>query len=617
MRKIGILSLSILVFTNLLSAEMITRSVCSNYGINVGQSMYNAGSSYYPNNIVTKVFFQGNIKQTDLIATTGSGTAMYTINHPGRYYVASDLTINQTEDATIGIKITASNVILDINTKTIKHVGTDTASHTFNTIQIDPGVSNVMIANGTMVSNGSNLATGIYLHKTTTQTANNIELSSLSISKFNNGGIREESTLTNPISNGLTVSNVYIRETNGNSTTITSPFSITRRANVIVQNSTFNNNIQDTFSANDYRVFNLSNCPNVKISNCDVSFNKTGTTNSISVYGYYFLGCNNLELSYCNSSTNGAYNGNCYGYYFSQCGDVSINSSVAANIYGWNLTTLKKIVGFYLDCYSSKLDSCRASNITNFKSTDLFDINGFLITSTGTEVRKCEALNIFSPKGGNSSGSIICGFTNYGNNCIYSECKAQNIKGINNDGNIGFRVKYGRNNKFDKCVATNAVSYNVSTTGTGFYFSQETNSIISNCEISNNGCLNLPSTVFGIGAGIIFDDLNGGCSSCLVLNNRLVNNFGQRQYGFVDWTYPTKNILIGNYAIGQGDTNSALSADGKTIVDSSGITPFKHNYLISYKYEQVPSSIKETASENMDALSTSDKYHNISVYLRS
>lgn len=597
MRKYFLLFLILLVSLNTLSKN--SRSV-SNCCINPGQSMNNAGSSYYPNNIVTKVFFQGNIKQTELDQSAASGY-MYKINLPGRYYVASDLTFNPTYTGVIGIKISTSNVILDLNSKTLKHInGAPVIAGTpsFILIQIDPGVSNVSIFNGKFVSDGTTLATAILLHKNETQSANDIELSSLTISKFNNGGIIE-TVLPDPTpnakSNGLTVSNVYISETNGDTALPASSISIANRNNITVQNSTFNNNIGT--SGLELPVQFIT-CSNLKMSNCDISYHNASTQLVTMQIAY----CNNVELSYCSSTSNSTTNNPSYlyNYIIVNCSEIMLNNCIAKNLTGNDIA-----VAYYLNGDGLKVNSCRASSVKALNG----EAAGFYTSGNGAEFNKSEAISIAATN--TASGFKIEGSSN----CLFKNCLAQNN---NSSGAIGIgfvdistaSTNTG-NNRYEQCTAMGNFSTATSQTGVGFYFINAVNSIINKCTCSNNG------NRVGLGAGIIFDAAGNGCIDCIVSENKLNNNFGQKKYGFVDWTYPTKTVLMKNMAIGQGDISSALSVDGKSIIDSSGFTPYQHNYLVQLKFEQIVALIRETMSENMDTLSTTDKYHNISVYRRN
>lgn len=591
-KKLSFLLFPISLLIHAQETEKITRGVCTNCGINIGQSMNNAGSSYYQSNIVTPVFFQGNIKQSDLKPVTNSGDAMFTINIPGRYYVASDLKFESAVNGTIGIKISTSNVILDLNSKMLTDANSATVSpgtSSFILIQIEPGVSNITITNGKLIFNGATtnaLDTAIFLNKNASQTADNIELSNLIISKFNNGGIREEGSST-LISNTLTISNIYIRESNGDAATQASAISLFYRQNITIQNSTFNNNNSEVFAM----PLLFLNCSNIKISNCDTSYNRAPL-----IYGSVFNNCQDIELSYCNSSTNTSTNGFNYSYAVNNCSNVIINSCISKNIF-----SNAESIGFFLaNSTGVTLNSCRAFGLNSY-----LDSYGFYnYTNTGSKFYNCEATNIKGqhPLGFNSLSS---------NNCLFYECLSLNNSSTNSSV-FGFSTaEGGSNNTYDKCIALSNISTANSASGIGFYFSNESNSTIKNCEASNNG----DSQANGNGYGVIFEGGAYSCTNCIVINNKLFNNFGGlSQYGFVDRNSSSySTVLLKNIAIGQGRISNALSSDGKAIVDSLG-TPYKHNYLLSFMSELITSTIKETHRENTDVLSTTDKYNNISIY---
>lgn len=139
-KKINLLIWSLFVFT----------------GLNV-----NAGSDNKQirlKQLVTPSFYNGVIHQSDLSTSVGSGSGMFTINKPGRYYVAGDLSLAPANNQVIGIKIATNNVLLNLNSSMI-YQRTGNAQTGLIGIQVDSNVSNVRICNGTINGlNGSSAA---------------------------------------------------------------------------------------------------------------------------------------------------------------------------------------------------------------------------------------------------------------------------------------------------------------------------------------------------------------------------------------------------------------------------------------------------------------------------
>ncbi|HLB40178.1 MAG TPA: right-handed parallel beta-helix repeat-containing protein, partial [Candidatus Babeliales bacterium] len=102
--------------------------------------------------VVSPAFYDIGIKPTDLSDVNTS--AMYTISRHGRYYLSQDILANTTVSSTAipAIKITTSNVVLDLNQATITRYGSNTKINIG--IEIAASQSNITIQNGRI----SNLA---------------------------------------------------------------------------------------------------------------------------------------------------------------------------------------------------------------------------------------------------------------------------------------------------------------------------------------------------------------------------------------------------------------------------------------------------------------------------
>ncbi len=104
---------------------------------------------------ITTSAFQYPIKSSDFSTPLTSTAAHYTIKNRGRYYLANDISArsNSQTDSTM-LKITASNVTLDMNNKTMRpSEGSNSVALT--AISIANSLSNVTIKNGQISGTGS------------------------------------------------------------------------------------------------------------------------------------------------------------------------------------------------------------------------------------------------------------------------------------------------------------------------------------------------------------------------------------------------------------------------------------------------------------------------------
>ena len=92
-------------------------------------------------------YYSNIISDGSLNATVAAGGAMYTITNSGRYFVSSNLEVDPTNSQVAVIKISASNVLINLNAVTIYQKSSNAATGLMG-IEVDTNVSNVYVTNG-------------------------------------------------------------------------------------------------------------------------------------------------------------------------------------------------------------------------------------------------------------------------------------------------------------------------------------------------------------------------------------------------------------------------------------------------------------------------------------
>ncbi len=96
---------------------------------------------------ITPSFYTSAIHLSDLNTAVSSSGAMITIRASGRYYLSGDLPLNPTNNTVTGIKISASNVVLNLNAATI-YQQTGNSSTGLIGIEVASSLYNVHVFNG-------------------------------------------------------------------------------------------------------------------------------------------------------------------------------------------------------------------------------------------------------------------------------------------------------------------------------------------------------------------------------------------------------------------------------------------------------------------------------------
>ena len=294
---------------------------------------------------ITPNFYNGSIHLSDLSTSAAAGGAMYTISAPGRYYVAGDLGIAPTNSRVAAIKITASNVFLDLNDMTIYQRSGNSQTGLMG-IEIASGVANVRIING--VINGLNV----------------------SDATEQNAGVVVSSS-----ANNITIEDVVV--------------------------------MQCTSDTKEVAGFLLSSCNSVKLVNCEANANSnslaTATDNSGMVNGFKLSSASNCVLQNCLAIANGSADHHAHGFRiessnynsFIEC--RAINQSTTSNDSGDMAT------GFYCNASAGNLfEKCIATGNVAGTSSGALAVGFYLIgTTTYATISHCLAQ---SNSGGSGTG---------------------------------------------------------------------------------------------------------------------------------------------------------------------------------------------------------------------
>ena len=151
---------------------------------------------------VTPSFAGNPINLNDL---SQSSTTMYNIRASGRYYIAGDLKIDATSNDSTIIKVTASNVMLNLNTAMIYQNISDAATGLIG-VEVAANLSNVVIRNGTINGNTTNMVNGIKVNSG----ANNIVIENVNVLGCYTAGTEVSGLLLN------TCSDVQVRDSEFN-----------------------------------------------------------------------------------------------------------------------------------------------------------------------------------------------------------------------------------------------------------------------------------------------------------------------------------------------------------------------------------------------------------------
>lgn len=276
---------------------------------------------------ITPSFYGGVIHLSDLNTSATAGAAMYTIQSSGRYYVSSDLSLAPDNARVAGIKIDASNVLLELNSAIIYQRNGNSQTGLIG-IEVDSNIANVRIQNG--VINGLNVAD----------------------STEQNGGVVVQSG----------ANNIKIE-------------------NVIVSGC--------TSATHEASGFLLSSCNNVKLINCESSNNTntlaSATDNNGSVNGFKLDTCNGCVLQECYANRNNSTDQNAYGFRLESSKYNKVMTCNALNQVSGSGDSGDMAAGFYSsDGAGNLFESCTSNGNTGGSNSGCIGAGFVLGDNTAT-----------------------------------------------------------------------------------------------------------------------------------------------------------------------------------------------------------------------------------------
>jgi hypothetical protein len=326
--------------------------------------------------LIDTKFYDGYIKPGDLSSKVASNGAMYTLASPGRYYISNDITVAPNNNTVTAIRISANNVLLDLNRATISQSSSSSKTGLIG-LELASGVTNVIIQNGRIDSFSG---TGININ---TNCAN-IIIRDVIVSRSTKYGININTSNTIYLQNVKAVSG-------SNASGSCWGLNLTTCHNVLVQNSNFDNN--NGISNSSFGIDIASASYQCVFENCTA--NNNGSTTCATSYGILvYNSTSNCWFKNCESSYN---QGTSWGYGFivlTSCSNIRLsNCSAFGQIGGTGATNFA--AGFYFDDttkYSIIEDSYSYGNGagTTYAGYGIYFGNGTSAGPLNCIVRNCQ-----------------------------------------------------------------------------------------------------------------------------------------------------------------------------------------------------------------------------------
>ena len=451
---------------------------------------------------ITTPAFQYPIKSSDFSTPLTSGDVQYTIQNRGRYYLANDISSRSNGLAvSVMLSITASNVTLDMNNKTMRpSQGTNSTSLT--AINVANGLSNVTIKNG-QISGNSATSSDVAITQgiTVGQKCHNIVIDDVQVVNIGGNGINLNGATGANTNEDVLISNCVV----SGCKTITDSLAIqaldaTFCNNLTIRDCRFDNLDQaatTTGAAATGALF--TSCNNVKVSNCKadgITSSGGGTAvgfQAESGSNYMFKGCTANRLG--NDGTSTGSTGFC-----AKVGPVRFIKCESSDSNGASVASY----GFHSEAANTVLTDCTANSNTTAATTGCFGI--FLTGSAGSTIKRCKANN---NTGVAASGGIQIAASSHG--CILTDCETRSNVA---SGGLCYGVLISSSNS---CRLTNCdASENQTTTADndcyGFGVTASAGVRFENCNADHNNT----STSGGDAVGF---DFASGSGSCIVANS--------------------------------------------------------------------------------------------------
>lgn len=384
------------------------------------------------------------------------------ITTPGIYAVNMDIDFDPTSSGQSCITIATSNVIFDLNRKSISLVDTNTQLGSIG-ITVSPNVQNIVIRSGS-VNNMS--AYGILVQ-------DNVDVIGLNDLNINGAGIaglffdstRTGSGIENVVCSNITVENVVNMDGHPAYGILLKYTSIADFEQCIV------NNLQTT--TGDCYGFKVKHCDSVRLSTCIATDNIGGGTR---VFGFDVLDTSPCLLVGCLSTNN-----------------TCTSSDPSALAIGFNFNVSQNVV---------------CSNCTAVSNNCTFTTIGFrLLNCTTAQLVNCQSLSNTSSLLDGIGFTIDNGLVN---SCV--ECQALSNGGAHN----GYGVLFN-NNTFLSTIENSQIQTNTGASQAFGIALMSTNS----CFISQNSLIGHISPGGGFG---LFDDAGAGTTNSILGNFALKNN---------------------------------------------------------------------------------------------
>lgn len=444
------------------------------------------------------------LNQNTVVNSTAASGAMRTISQQGRYYFVEDLHISPSQTNVTCLKITTSNVILDLRGYTL--MGNTTTGAGMIGIEVASNLSNIKILNGTVSAmNG----TGIKINTG----CNDIQLRNVQVDNCTLVGITINTCAD------IHMNEVIVTRCDGSHASASDGAVGLRLATckrVRIANSHFDGNWHA--STGDAAGVYASASMHCEFKDCSALSNKAGTNPGDAAYGFRIVsGSSGVCFKQCIAAHNISQDGPAYGY--------SIDASAGVELY-----------------------SCSAhSNTAAGTDAGTDDAYGFSMSGNSgtTYLENCIANT-------NTGAANVYGFSI--NNCDYNylkNCFARNQTTSSSAAvNVyGFYATAGQGNTFEGCNSFgNIGSTHASSKAGGYCLSgAEKYSNILYCEAkANNGNT-------GTGYGIYLES----ATNCTIRSNELFVNVGTANgYGVKDDAASSVSCYFENFAYGNG------SADG-------------------------------------------------------
>lgn len=320
---------------------------------------FNLAVPNYP--VTTKPITQSMLSST--------ATNLYTLQQPGRYFLDTPLEASPSVNDARVLKITSSNVVLDLNGMTISQAHSSTQTG-LNGIDIASNVSNITIMNG-FINNlsdaGINVASG----------CSGIKIVNVAVNNCDGGGIQFD-TVTNIYLENVDTTNCDGSGTSAPSNRATGLF-LTGCTDFTFKNCNFSYNVG---SGRNGRGVAISSCSNGFFLNCNFSSNS-----GLFASGGSITSCNALNFENCKFNNNSSSAGTAYGLVLTSCNATIIKNSDFSYNRGTGDATYGLI--FATSTRGSLVENCTANyNTGNSTSVDGIRVQG----GNGDIIRDCKCI---------------------------------------------------------------------------------------------------------------------------------------------------------------------------------------------------------------------------------